>query len=307
MAKYDVELITDKHGKPMPQYFDEQDGIMKPITKDNFDGTISGSVDVEFPDVQKVEVTNPADYPTELNVNVNNPVDTVSVDNLPDVQRVEVTNAQEQLDVNVLNPVDNVSVNNLPTDYPDQAVEARLQAIEQTQSQILDKLNDTIDTRLTGSIVEQEVNLKSSDLGKDNAIYTSTVEEHKLETLWDGRVLQPNETGTVVLNATNEKGIHLFISVDKPNWTLRGRTLFGRLNHETTFPSYNNHDKAYTSAEPALAFLLGIRPVTQGLENPTSLDEARALRMPIGNNEYVMLLNNNDEPSTFTVKVLRIW
>src|SRR5699024_1001565 len=42
----------------------------------------------------------------------------------------------------------------LPTDYPDKEVEARLQAIEQTQSQILDKLNDTIDTRLTRSIVE---------------------------------------------------------------------------------------------------------------------------------------------------------
>src|SRR5699024_5140711 len=42
----------------------------------------------------------------------------------------------------------------LPTDYPDKAVEARLQAIEQTQSQILDKLNDTIDTRLTGSIMD---------------------------------------------------------------------------------------------------------------------------------------------------------
>src|SRR5699024_8324114 len=42
----------------------------------------------------------------------------------------------------------------LPTDYPDKAVEARLQAIEQTQSQILDKLNDTIDTRLTGSNME---------------------------------------------------------------------------------------------------------------------------------------------------------
>src|SRR5699024_1170397 len=42
--------------------------------------------------------------------------------------------------------------NPLPT--KDESVEARLQAIEQTQSQILDKLNDTIDTRLTGSNVE---------------------------------------------------------------------------------------------------------------------------------------------------------
>src|SRR5699024_2140113 len=45
--------------------------------------------------------------------------------------------------------------NPLPT--KDESVEARLQAIEQTQSQILDKLNDTIDTRLTGSKVEEEL------------------------------------------------------------------------------------------------------------------------------------------------------
>src|SRR5699024_3294028 len=49
----------------------------------------------------------------------------------------------------------------LPTDYPDKAVEARLQAIEQTQSQILDKLNDTIDTRLTGSSMEYYVKTNS--------------------------------------------------------------------------------------------------------------------------------------------------
>src|SRR5690625_3976251 len=90
----------------------------------------------------KSEIVN-KQYPNEMDVTVKNQIDSVKVSNLQQVQ-----------DVNVLNPVASVNVNNLPTDYPDQAVEARLQAIEQTQSQILDKLNDTIDTRLTGSIVE---------------------------------------------------------------------------------------------------------------------------------------------------------
>lgn len=201
--------------------------------------------------------------------------------------------------------VDGNPLSSMPVE--DEAVKAELEEIKATQAEILDRLDGTFDTRLTGSNVEQEVNLKSSDLGKDNAIYTSTVEEYKLETLLDGQVLQPSEQKAVQINATNEKGIYLFISVDKPNWTLRGRTLFGRLNHETTYPSYNNHDKSYSSSEPALAFLLGIRPEAQGLRNPTNLDEARALRMPIGSDEYVMLLNNNEDPSTFTVKVLRIW
>src|SRR5699024_7646760 len=41
----------------------------------------------------------------------------------------------------------------LPTDYPDKAVEARLQAIESKQQAILDKLESGLDTRLTGSNV----------------------------------------------------------------------------------------------------------------------------------------------------------
>lgn len=202
--------------------------------------------------------------------------------------------------------------NPLPTE--DLGVKAELELIKQgiadnkeTNDLILARLDSPIDTQLTGSNVEQDVNLKASELGKDSAVYTTGVEEYKLETLWDGRVLESGAIGIVYLNATNEKEIYLFISVSKPNWTLRGRTLFGRLNHETTFPSYNDHDKAYTSSEPAIAFLLGIRPSAQGLKDPTNLDEARALRMPISDDEYVMLLNNNAESSTFTVKVLRIW
>ena len=156
MAKYDVELITDKHGRPLPQYYDEQEGVMKPITHDNFNGKIVGDVNaiVEFPELQKVEITNP--------------VDMVSVDNLPDVQRVEVTNAQSQIDVNVLNPVESVSVTNLPSnqevtvtnpvelpsDYPDSAVKQELEQIKQVQAQVLERLDGVIDTRVTGSDME---------------------------------------------------------------------------------------------------------------------------------------------------------
>jgi len=50
--KYDVELITDKNGKPMPQYYDAEENLMKPITSDNKD----------FPN--EIDVSNlPSDYP----------------------------------------------------------------------------------------------------------------------------------------------------------------------------------------------------------------------------------------------------
>ena len=169
MAKYDVELITDKHGRPLPQYYDEQEGVMKPITHDNFNGKIVGDVNaiVEFPELQKVEITNP--------------VDMVSVDNLPDVQRVEVTNAQSQIDVNVLNPVESVSVTNLPSnqevtvtnqvelpsDYPDSAVKQELEQIKLVQAQILERLDGVINTQVTGSkfeyYVKNEEEIPSAD------------------------------------------------------------------------------------------------------------------------------------------------
>jgi len=68
--------------------------------------------------------------------------------------------------------------NPLPT--KDESVEARLQAIEQTQSQILDKLNDTIDTRLTGSNDEYRmpVEIEGSNISysifKDEVVLAGT-------------------------------------------------------------------------------------------------------------------------------------
>src|SRR5699024_5931980 len=82
--KYNVQLITDVNGKPMPQYYDETEGVMKPITRDN--GEIMGDVNanVSFPETQNINGT-------------------VSVDNFPATQQVEVTNQKEVQDVNVTN------------------------------------------------------------------------------------------------------------------------------------------------------------------------------------------------------------
>src|SRR5699024_10348207 len=93
--KYNVQLITDVNGKPMPQYYDETEGVMKPITRDN--GEITGDINanVSFPETQNVNGT-------------------VSVDNFPQTQQVEVTNQKEVQDVNVTNQTTSVDVNNFP-------------------------------------------------------------------------------------------------------------------------------------------------------------------------------------------------
>src|SRR5690625_2168078 len=101
--KYNVQLITDVNGKPMPQYYDEAEGVMKPITKNN--GEISGDIDanVTFPETQNVNGT-------------------VSVDNLPEIQKVEVTNQKAVQDVS------------------DVQVRDELEQIKQTQSSVLNYL-----------------------------------------------------------------------------------------------------------------------------------------------------------------------
>src|SRR5699024_6560147 len=86
----------------------------------------------------KFELTEGSDGAQHVKIvdSEGNVQDKISVE-LPDKQIVTVDNQIQ-----------------LPTDYPDKAVEARLQAIESKQQAILDKLESGLDTRLTGSIVE---------------------------------------------------------------------------------------------------------------------------------------------------------
>src|SRR5699024_3628169 len=66
--------------------------------------------------------------------------------------------------------------NPLPT--KDESVEARLQAIEQTQSQILDKLNDTNDTRLTESKVGYSYEEKPEGNRNDQFLELDTKDDY---------------------------------------------------------------------------------------------------------------------------------
>src|SRR5699024_633479 len=107
-----------------------------------------------------------------------------------------------------------------PSDYPDANAGEKLEAIEQTQESIIGELQTTNES--LNNVIKYDklqTNIKTNESSKDNAIYTSSVEEYKLETILDGEVLETNEQKIFYLDATNEKGIYLFISVDKPNWT----------------------------------------------------------------------------------------
>jgi len=90
------------------------------------------------------------------NVKITNAIE---VSNLPETQKVEVTNQKESQDVKVTNN---------PIDYPDVAVKAELELIKQgiadnkaTNDLILARLDNPIDTQVTGSIVEDAIPVKN--------------------------------------------------------------------------------------------------------------------------------------------------
>src|SRR5699024_11837639 len=76
-----------------------------------------------------------------------------------------------------------------PSDYPDANAGEKLEAIEQTQESIIGALHTTNES--LNSVIKDDklqTNLKTNESSKDNAIYTSSVEEYKLETILDGEV-----------------------------------------------------------------------------------------------------------------------
>lgn len=142
MAYNTTKMLTDASGKPIPQIYDPASDKYIPLTLD-----IYRDVDVEnFPDLQNVsdEVAQArlSDIIARLESN------TDKVISLSELQ----TELAKSLSVNV---------GNHPTDYPDSEALAELQAIKQENEEIKQKidavnnrLNETLDTQLTGSIVK---------------------------------------------------------------------------------------------------------------------------------------------------------
>jgi len=180
MPHTNANVLRDKEGVPIPQYFDVLEGVFKPLTTEGYPGQ-KVSVENHPEQIDEVTVKNFPLVPTEItvnnlptvqDVNITNPADPVE---FPDVQKVTVENHPE--------PVRLVGVNNFPPNQQvtvtnqkevqkvkDEDVNTRLLAIEQTNASIvqsnaaiLDKLNGVLDTQVTGSIVAKTVIKNRSD------------------------------------------------------------------------------------------------------------------------------------------------
>src|SRR5699024_6577742 len=153
----------------------------------------------------KFELTEGSDGAQHVKIvdSEDNVQDKISVE-LPDKQIVTVDNQIQ-----------------LPTVYPDKAVEARLQAIEQTQSQILHKLKDTIDTRHTVSI--GEYTLPAEMIGN----YIDMV-----DLLTNEEIREQSGTGTSILvEASKYKGFNAVWIRNTTDKILNFRLYFSYLPH----------------------------------------------------------------------------
>lgn len=139
-------------------------------------------------------------------------------------------------------------------------------------------------------------------------VVTRGAYNYKMEKLIDSITIEAGgNSGPIYLNATDERDIILYVSIDKQPWTLMSRTYFGRVTGKATFPRYYNHTETYADNTPAFALLLGISPDDQGLGAPTSIEEAKDIKVPLTETEYIRIDNGSEETATVTIHVLRIW
>src|SRR5690625_56596 len=163
-APYEVDqrtILVDEEGNPVDLSTpDNQDvTIANPYDderiKESVDGVKAAVEGIEIPDADYTDITSKLDH-------LNETIEAKEVD-FPEIQKVEVANQQEIPDVE------------FPDDYPDSTANERLQAIEQTQGQIIKALQTTnesllatnehlnsviedgnLNTQLNGSNVEDE-------------------------------------------------------------------------------------------------------------------------------------------------------
>ena len=139
-------------------------------------------------------------------------------------------------------------------------------------------------------------------------VVTKGAYNYKMEKLVDSITIEAGgNSGPIYLNATDERDIILYVSIDKQPWTLMSRTYFGRVSARANFPRYYDHINTYADKTPAFALLLGIDPEDQGLKAPTSIEEAKDIKAPLTKTEYIWIGIVSEETATVTIHVLRIW
>lgn len=183
--------------------------------------------------------------------------------------------------------------NPLPTKDAD--LKTELELIKAQQKQILERLDNPINTQLTGSNVEDGIPINKEV-------------KQELDKLIDAQTLSPNSSTTpIIMKPNGASEIYLFIAIDQQPWEIRYRNQFGNVSAHNGYPRYTNEKNTYSSHSPAISFPLGYRPDVQGIPEPTTIKEAKDWGLPITDSEYFMIYNHSEEIATVSVSILRVW
>ena len=168
------------------------------------------------------------------------------------------------------------------------SIDDELKSIKRTQAEILDRLDNGIDTRLTGSNVV------------------------KVDTLVNAETVDGEGNLRSEITATNESYIMLLTTVDNTDWSMRVRDIAGSLYYGRTYPDTENVKTVTTINNPFYAMILGYRNSQDGSNRVSSWTEAKELALPPNFLNYVnsinlQLDNHNSEEVTVTIRLLRVW
>src|SRR5699024_3158796 len=168
------------------------------------------------------------------------------------------------------------------------SIDDELKSIKRTQAEILDRLDNGIDTRLTGSNVVKV----------DTLVNAETV---------DGKGNLRSE-----ITATNESYIMLLTTVDNTDWSMRVRDIAGSLYYGRTYTDTENVKTVTTINNPFYAMILGYRNSQDGSKRVSSWTEAKELALPPNYlnsmlSPNLQFDNHNSEEVTVTIRLLRVW
>lgn len=162
------------------------------------------------------------------------------------------------------------------------SIDEELKSIKRTQAQILDRLDNGIDTRLTGSIEEQVV--------------------------LDNEVISPGSYvsfGNSSLSRSNCDEIWLSISNNKGDIWFMFRTFLGSsLSYECFYPSHRITE-VNTTGNPT-SILFTANRIYRGMDT-YDLKQAKESIISYNYNIVGRVYNDNEEESTVTVIAHKIW
>ena len=156
--------------------------------------------------------------------------------------------------------------------------------------------------------------LVGSEIPKTQPIPTVRTPQYELSTIANAvSVVAGGNTGHINLGLDGtEDEVWIWVNIDKQPWTLVASNLAGfQASASGTYPVFSANTNMFANITiPATALLLGVLPglSTSGITAPTTMQEAKAIRLPYDPAQTCRVANGHaTDTATVTIRVLRVW